>query len=97
MREDQKPGLKTGEMGNESRIGAGFSGKGRNPVKTGMTKGDGGKDRKWFEWAVLPRSLLSGLSTVVQSGNYREKDLHPSFSLICCLFTLSHHLACSTS
>lgn len=62
-----------------------------------MTKGDRGKDHRLFEWAVLPRCLLSGLSTVVQSENYREKGLHSNFSLICCLLMLSHHLACSTS
>lgn len=83
-------------MGNKSRIDAGFSGKGRNPVKTGMPTGDGGKDRKPFEWVVVAR-CLSGLSTLVQSGNYREKDLHPSFCLICCLLMLSHQLACVTS
>lgn len=33
-------GLKVGEMGNKSRIGAGFSGKGRNLAKTEKIKGD---------------------------------------------------------
>lgn len=62
-----------------------------------MTKGDGGKDCKRFEWAALLRCLSSGLSTVVQSGNYKEKDLHLSFRLICCLLMLNHDLAYFTS
>lgn len=49
MREDQKLGLKTGEMGNKSRTDAGFSGAGRNPIKAGVMKGHEGKDRKRFE------------------------------------------------
>lgn len=40
---------------------------------------------------------LSGLNTIVRSENYREKDLEPIFSLICCLLMQSHHLACFTS
>lgn len=40
---------------------------------------------------------LSDLSTVAQSENYRKKDLEPIFTLICCLLTQSHHLACFTS
>ena len=71
VRKHQKPGLKSwrDREKKKTRISAGFSGKGSYPVKTEMMRGARGKDHKQFEWAVLPRCFLPGLSTVVQSGN----------------------------
>lgn len=70
MRKHQKLGLKSWrDVEKMTRINADFSGKGNYPVKTGIMRGARGKDHKQFEWSVLPRYFLPGLSIVVQNGN----------------------------